>query len=520
MTSTGSISQNLAAGSPSGTAFVSSAFVSEVRAAITAGFRLLVVVTREERRARTLLGAAFRGSPTVTWTPTSGGDLATALSRVTAAGKPGVAPGPGPGGTTSLQVIPGAPVVNIFVDVHPSFSEPAIVRRLREIGMGDGALAVLVVPTLAGTPPELEAEMAFIPLALPGPGELGEVYDGVVAALPPEVRQRVASWDRGAFVRAAAGLTELDAGRAFRLALKTGDADPLRRVIAEKRRVLRQSATLELLDEPVSLDEVGGLDVLKAWLKTRLLAFGDAAREFLLPEPRGMLVCGVQGCGKSLVSKAAAAVLGLPLVRLDFAAVFASTSPEQALREALAAVEAIAPAVLWVDEIEKGLSESGGSVRVFGAFLTWLQERKAPVFVAATANEVAHLPPELARRGRFDEVFFVDLPSPKEREEIVALALRSRGRDPTQFAVADLVKGLDHFSGAELHQVVVSALFRAFAQGQGTRDVTDDDLRGAAREVVPLATLYEEKVQALRTWGRARARKASADRRMLDLFDG
>jgi SpoVK/Ycf46/Vps4 family AAA+-type ATPase len=171
-----------------------------------------------------------------------------------------------------------------------------------------------------------------------------------------------------------------------------------------------------------------------------------------------------------------------------------------------------------VDEIEKGLGGGNDArqVRVFGAFLTWLQERTAPVFVAATANEVEHLPPELARRGRFDEVFFVDLPSAVEREDILALTLRRRGREPGSFALAALAKTLEQFSGAELEQLVASALFRAFGQ---KRDLSDEDLRAAAREIIPLATLYEEKVQALRAWGKARARKASADRRMLELFD-
>jgi SpoVK/Ycf46/Vps4 family AAA+-type ATPase len=249
-----------------------------------------------------------------------------------------------------------------------------------------------------------------------------------------------------------------------------------------------------------------------------VLAFGDDARAFGLAEPRGMLVCGVQGCGKSLVSKAAARVLGLPLVRLDFADVFSSPAPERALREALRAISAVAPVVLWVDEIEKGFggdSQDASQVRVFGAFLTWLQERRASVFVAATANEVERLPPELARRGRFDEIFFVDLPSAKEREEVLALHLAKRARDASKFALADIAKELDHFSGAELEQVVIGALFRAFAQ---KRDLADADLRAAARETVPLAVLYEEKIQALRAWGKARARRASADRRTLELF--
>ena len=182
--------------------------------------------------------------------------------------------------------------------------------------------------------------------------------------------------------------------------------------------------------------------------------------------------------------------------------------------------EAVAPVVLWVDEIEKGLGGADASgdarqARVFGAFLTWLQERRAPVFVAATANEVERLPPELARRGRFDDIFFVDLPSPKERAEILAVHLRRRGRDPQGYPVAELARRLEHWSGAEIEQMVSAALFRAYAE---KRELTEEHLRAAARELVPLATLYEEKIQSLRQWGRARARRASADRRTLDLF--
>jgi len=178
----------------------------------------------------------------------------------------------------------------------------------------------------------------------------------------------------------------------------------------------------------------------------------------------------------------------------------------------------VAPVVLWVDEIEKGLGAAASDprhARVFGAFLTWLQERRAPVFVAATANDVELLPPELARRGRFDEVFFVDLPSPKERAQILAVHLTRRGRDAEAFPVAELARELEHWSGAEIEQMVSAALFHAFGQGQ---ELSVDHLRAAARELIPLATLYEEKIQALRQWGQTRARRASADRRTLDLF--
>jgi SpoVK/Ycf46/Vps4 family AAA+-type ATPase len=472
-------------------------FVDDLQRAMRAGFTLLYVPTAEEARAREAIGVACAslGIRTEFWATTTGVSLRATLEQA------------------SLSEDEPLGAVVVIVDPAPHL-DAHVIRMLREIGLGLRRAVVVLLASSLDLPADLERETATVDLPLPTRVELA----ALVSALPGVAGH----WDESAFARAAAGLTLSEATRAFELARSEADpAQAVARVVAQKRRSLRKSATLELIDDDVPLADLGGLDVLKAWLTSRVRAYGDDARAFGLPEPRGMLLCGVQGCGKSHASKAAASVLGLPLVRLDFAAVFASASPEHALRDGLRAVTAIAPAVLWVDEIEKGLSAGtnvdAGQVRVFGAFLTWLQERTAPVFVAATANEVEHLPPELARRGRFDEVFFVDLPSQPEREEILALALRRRGREPGGLALGAIAKPLDHFSGAELEQVVASALFRAFGQG---RDLLEEDLRAAAREIVPLATLYEEKVQALRAWGRTRARRASADRRMLDLFEG
>jgi SpoVK/Ycf46/Vps4 family AAA+-type ATPase len=483
---------------------MTTAFVNDFQRVLRAGFTLVSVTTGEEYRARQLIDVACEGLGLRArwWTETGGVAIRDALVQAST----------GDAGDAAVRE------VHVLVDPQAHLSDPYVVRLLREIGLGSRRAIVVLLGSTLDLPPDLEREVAAVDLPLPTRGELTALLE----LLPSEQRH---GWNSAAFARAAAGLTMSEATRAFELARAERDAGAaLGRVIAQKRRSLRKSATLELIEDDVPLADVGGLDVLKAWLASRVRAYGDDARAFGLPEPRGMLLCGVQGCGKSHASKAAATVLGLPLVRLDFAAVFSSASPERALREALRAVTAIAPAVLWVDEIEKGLGAGAASgsvdarqVRVFGAFLTWLQERTAPVFVAATANEVEHLPPELARRGRFDEVFFVDLPSPQEREEILALTLRRRGRRSDGLSLSSIAKPLDHFSGAELEQVVASALFRAFGQ---RRELVDEDLRAAAREVVPLATLYEEKVQALRAWGRARARKASADRRMLDLFEG
>jgi AAA+ superfamily predicted ATPase len=476
---------------------VSDRFVAELRAAAQAGVPIVCVVTHEERRALALVGEAFRGARVLEWTTTRGwSDDATVPSALAAIERAGQR-----GETGAARVM---------LDVHPWLGDARVVRALRDLAAARRDLPLVLVMPSPSLPPELDRDARVVTLPLPDPAILASAFQA--EKLDPR-------WPRDAFVRAALGLTLDEATRAFRLAKAEKDpGEALQRVIAEKRGALRRSACLELLDAEVTLDDVGGLEVVKAWLQSRVLAFDAGASAFGLAQPRGMLTCGVQGCGKSLVSKATARVLGLPLVRLDFAEVFAAASPEHAIHEATRAVEAVAPVVLWVDEIEKGLgadAHDARQVRVFGAFLTWLQERRAPVFVAATANEVERLPPELARRGRFDEVFFVDLPSPKERAQILAVHLARKGRDAAAYPVEELARDLEHWSGAEIEQMVSGALFRAYAE---RHDLTEEDLRAAMRDLVPLATLYEEKIQALRQWGQARARRASADRRTLDLF--
>jgi SpoVK/Ycf46/Vps4 family AAA+-type ATPase len=246
------------------------------------------------------------------------------------------------------------------------------------------------------------------------------------------------------------------------------------------------------------------------------VAFGDKAREYGLPQPRGVLLLGVQGCGKSLTAKAIASHWRLPLLRLDVGSVFSPYvgGSEANMRKALATAEALAPVVLWLDEVEKGFggtsgsgnADAGASLRVFSTFLTWMQERKRPVFVVATANRIAELPPELLRKGRFDEIFFVDLPTPKEREAIFEIHLRKRRRDPRSFDVAAVSRATDGFNGAEVELALVSAMYAGFSAG---REVSTEDVLTAARETVPLSTTMAEDIAALRMWAKTRARSAS-----------
>ncbi|MBT3381906.1 MAG: AAA family ATPase, partial [Lentisphaerae bacterium] len=260
----------------------------------------------------------------------------------------------------------------------------------------------------------------------------------------------------------------------------------------------------------------GGLDLLKAWLNQRHSAFGAAAAEYGLPSPKGLMIIGIPGTGKSLTAKATAGVFELPLLKLDAGRLYGSLvgQSESNLRSAIQTVEAIAPCVLWIDEIEKafsgskssGSTDGGTASRVFGTFLSWMQDKTAPVFVVATANDVAQLPPELLRKGRFDEIFFVDLPDVDERSAIWGIQVRKYGRDPEPLDLGNLATGSDGFTGSEIEQAFVDALYTAFAGG---REPTGEDVTEALSSTVPLSRLMADQLDGLRRWAQGRTRPAT-----------
>ncbi|HUB06565.1 MAG TPA: AAA family ATPase [Myxococcales bacterium] len=484
---------------------------AEIVRLFDAGYGITLLSSFEEGRAReaAVAAAASLDVPLRTWTAAQGlepplearGGLAEVLAELRAARPSGVV---------------------VFFDLSLT-SLSALERRLLRELIAEGPLFrqyVLVVSPLGGIPDEMQREVAMVVLPPPDEAEL-------VAALTETcqgLRKSMTKDQAAAAITAARGLGLEEARRAFRLALRAG-GDPTSTVLAEKRRLLRRSAALDCVelgaDELAGLSVVGGLDVLKGWLRDRQKSLTPEARAFGLPPPKGLLLIGVQGCGKSLCAKAVAAQWRLPLARLDLAGLFAGeVAPEAALRQSIAAAEAMAPSVLWVDEIEKGFAgvDSGrdtGLARLFGWFITWLAERTSAVFVVATGNEVANLPPELLRKGRFDETFFVDLPDPRSREAILAIHLKRRKRDPAKLPLAAIAGKTEHFSGSELEQVVVSGLHAAFSQG---RDLLAEDLERAALEIVPLYRTYEERIKALRDWAKDRARSASADVKLVDYF--
>lgn len=290
-------------------------------------------------------------------------------------------------------------------------------------------------------------------------------------------------------------------------------------ILESKRNLLRQNEVLEVVRIDDGMDAIGGLNELKKWITERKGNFSKDARAFGIPMPKGMLMLGVQGCGKSLTSKVIANMWNFPLVRLDFVNLFQKgRSVEELLKDAINTVEGFAPVILWIDEIEKALSqESEGAEirRVLGWLMTWMQEKSEPVFLVATANKVSLLPPELLRKGRFDEIFFVDLPSKNEREEIFKIHIKKRGRNPEDYDISKLASDSENFSGAEIEQIVVDALITSYSKNS---ELNQKVLEEILRRTVPLSKTYEENIKELRLWSRNRARNASGNRRIESFF--
>ncbi len=497
-------------------------FVQELDTLVRARYPLIHIVSAEEQRLDALLAelAQSHGKALWSWSVTKG------LRPAGPHG--GHAPFEAEATREPLDALAAAakvadPALVVLKDFHPYLDDPKVVRALRELGQelkGRYTTAVLLSPVLS-VPVELEKEMAVLDVPLPTFRDLAQLLKEIVEVLRQDGRVTVDLRRDQAeqLVKAAMGLTLNEAENAFAKAVAAHQrlgAEDIAVMLEEKRQIIRKSGLLEYYPVDRSLAAVGGLDLLKAWLAQRGRAFSEAARRFGLPEPKGLLLLGVQGCGKTLTAKAIASQWSLPLLKLDMGRIFSGLigSSEENLRRAIRVAEGAAPAVLWIDEIEKGLaggqsgqSDGGVASRVFGALLTWLQEKTSPVFVVATANRIDALPPELLRKGRFDETFFVDLPSEPERREILEIHMRQRRRDPARFDLVALAALTEGFSGAEIEQAVVAALYDAFGVGG---ELTQEQLARAVRDTVPLAQTMREDVAALREWARRRTRLASS----------
>lgn len=478
---------------------------------LRAGYPLVYLLTHEERRALNTLADVCSATKRAmsTWTVTRGWSGATTHSTTD--------PGEAVEAYCAQHTQPG---LGVLLDYHPYLDDPRVVRTIRDVLQLCKArqITLVILSPILKLPQELEKDLVVVDYPMPDRQDLDRILQEVAESAQVHVPDNT----RLPLVEAASGLTAEEAENAYALAIvrtRTWDQRAITTVHEQKAQMIRRSGILEYYPAQETMDDIGGLDVLKDWLRRRARAFTPEAREFGLQPPRGVLLLGVQGCGKSLTAKAAARTWGLPLVRLDLGRVFGSLvgESEANLRTAIRTLEAMAPVVCWLDEVEKGAAgvaasgtlDSGVTARVIGTLLTWMQERDPdrPVFIAATANRVETLPPELLRKGRLDEIFFVDLPDEVERETILAIHIRKRRRNPEAYDLSALARATEGFSGAELEQAVADALYLAFDRG---RDLTEEDLAEAIRSTVPLSRLRGEEIARLRQWAADRARPASS----------
>jgi SpoVK/Ycf46/Vps4 family AAA+-type ATPase len=482
----------------------------ELETLIRARYPIIYIVSWEERRVEKTIReiGERRGKKTVLWTYTTG------MAGNVASRDP----------LAALDYILEGPDQHIYVlkDFHPFIADVAVTRRLRDLisVLKTSFKTLIILSPLLKLPPELEKEITVVDYQLPTEEDLSELLEGVVQSVRsnPQVNVEMTDEQRNQIIKAASGLTSIEAENVFAKSLvekRTFDIDV---VLGEKEQIIRKSGILEYYRLNEAFSDVGGMDLLKEWMGQRTASFTMEARKFGLPEPRGLLLLGVQGTGKSLMAKAIASLWKLPLLRLDVGKIFAGIvgSSEENMRKAIATAESVAPCILWIDELEKafsgtqssGSSDGGTTSRVFATFIAWMQEKKAACFVVATSNDVSQLPPELMRKGRFDEIFFVDLPSKEERAEIFSIHLKKRGREPEKFDLDRIATVAAGYSGAEIEQAVVSSLFRAFHDGP--RELTTEDVIAAVKASVPLSVTMREGIQRLRDWADTRARPSSS----------
>lgn len=482
----------------------------EIKLNIRARYPLLYIVSSEEERVERLIsdiGSELRRN-VYFWSCTDGfAGVAETQSAMSA-----------------LNFVADSDDRGIFVlkDFHPMFDDPKVVRRVRDliVSIRRKMKTLILFSPIVKIPPEFERDVVIFDIPLPDSAELLVILKNFLAGMvkSPDIKVQISPPMLERVVNAVLGLTENQALNVFAkviVADQKFSEEDLPSIINEKRQIIRKAGLLEFYEPGCGMEDVGGLANLKRWLFERSGAFSAEARAYGLPEPKGLLLLGVQGCGKSLTAKAIADLWKLPLLRLDVGSLFGQYigMSEENMRRAIRIAESLAPTVLWLDEIEKGLSgmkggggDSGTTARVFSTFLTWLQEKTKPVFVIATANDISALPPELLRKGRFDEIFFVDLPSQAERKKIFEIHLAKRKRNPAMFELDKLATASNGYSGAEIEQAIISAMYAGFAE---KREINSEDILKALQETVPLSTTMKEAIADLREWCAQRARPAS-----------
>ena len=423
----------------------------------------------------------------------------------------------------SSRISDASSVSEVFIleDFHEYIEERNIKIKLRQLAetLRFFRKHIVIVSSVMTLPTELEKYVTVVEIPLPDRYDLEKVLINVArnanADLNDELKKRL--------IDSALGMTVMEADLAYCLAAvknKFDDNSP-RTVALEKEQIIKKSGLLDYYQVNEDLRNVGGMEHLKSWLEKRKLAYDFKAQLWKLPEPKGVLLLGVPGCGKSLTAKCIASLWNMPLLRLDIGKIFEGIvgSSEDNIRRAIATAEAVAPCVLWIDEIEKGLSgtqssgstDGGTTARIFSTILTWMQEKTKPVFVVATANNISLLPPELLRKGRFDEIFFVDLPNKEDRKSIFAIHLNKKGQKPNDFSLDRLAQDTLGFNGAEIEECVNEAMFAAYTENQENPKLQMIHLLNAIKETVPLSMTMENQIAALRNWAKSRAKQAGSE---------
>lgn len=431
------------------------------------------------------------------------------------------------------------PSIFVLLDYHLNFGSKGhcpsnydlVVRKLRDlynIKNSPTPKNVIFVSPSVVIPDELQKNISVLDFDLPSYNEIEKELNEMITFQKEIGRLEVdlTPNEKEKMIKAAVGLTLQEAENAFARAMVDDgrlDETDIDTVLEEKIQIIKKEGILEYVENDVKIEDVGGLENLKKWIKRRNKSWLDSAKKYCLPAPKGVLITGVPGCGKSLVAKSISSMWQLPLLRLDVGRIFGGIvgSSEENMRKAIKFAEAISPCILWIDEVEKGFSgtgsnsDSGTTARVFGTFITWMQEKKKSVFVIATANNINHLPPEFLRKGRFDEVFFVDLPTKKEREDIFKVHLGKRLQNPevkgsfeiTQEVLSNLADMTEGYGGSEIEQIVLTGLYDAFFED---RSLEYEDLTNAIENTIPLSVTQEEQIRMIRNWADTRAVAATA----------
>jgi len=484
-------------------------FEQQLDVFLRARFSLIVLVTPEEERALRSIKAVCEKTkrPCLTWDQADQFQDLCGWTESMLAGKDAQA---------ALEQIDKSPIEALFVlkDFHECWGNVQIKRKLRGVAqrLKFTKKSILITCPNRKIPEEFKDEAVIVDFPPPTTAELEAVLNQIARA--PGVKVNLTKLGREKLVQAALGLTAAQAQRVFARAVVTDgllDDRDISLVTEEKKQIIRTSEALEFYEATETPEDVGGLGVLKDWLRLRERAFTQEARNYGLPAPKGIALIGIPGTGKSLTAKMIGGMWGLPLLRLDVGSLFGSLigESEERARRALQVAGMVAPCVVWLDEMEKALAhggqDAGTSTRVFGTILTWMQEKKSAVFVVATANDISSLPPELLRKGRFDEIFFLDLPSEVERQEIFSVHLRKRRRLVHDYDVPRLAKESDGFVGAEIEQAIIDAMYVGF---NSAREFTTEDIASALKRQVPLSVSQRETIDSLRDWlesGRAQS---------------